>query len=98
MVSHEPSLHGALKDIEKRVHHKASEIEDVHRYTRVAVHQAFDVARRLVQDFAREQRGAIKTHDVPAHGQVVEISRVDGYGFIRADERQIYFARARRAG
>ena len=78
MVSHEPSLHGALKDIEKPVHHKESEIEGVHRYARVAVHQAFDVARRLVQDFASGQRGAVTTHDVPAHGQVVKISRVDG--------------------
>ena len=93
VVSHEPSLHGPSKDVEKTAHHKEAEIESVHRYARVAVHQAFDVARRLVQDFAREQRRAVKIHDIPAHGQVVEISPVDGHGLIQADERLIYFAR-----
>lgn len=94
VVSHEPSLHGPMKDIEEAAHRKETEIESVHRYARVAVHRAFDAARRRLQDFAREQRGAVKIHEVPAHGQVVEISKVDGYGFIQADERQIYFSRA----
>lgn len=75
VVSHEPSLHGPLKDIEEAEHRKETEVESVHRYARVAVYQAFDVARRLVQDFAREQRGAVKAREVPAHGQVVEISK-----------------------
>jgi cold shock CspA family protein len=61
---------------------------------RVAVHHAFDAARRRLQDFAREQRGAVKTHDVPAHGQVVELSSVDGYGFIQTDGYLVYFNRA----
>lgn len=64
VVSHEPSLHGALKDVEEAAHRKETEIESVHRYARVAVHQAFDAARRRLQDFAREQRGAVKTHVV----------------------------------
>jgi cold shock CspA family protein len=94
VVSHEPSLHGPLKDAEEAEHHKDTEIESVHRYARVAIHQAFDVARRLLQDFAREQRGVAKTHEVPAHGQIAEISPVDNHGFIQADERRIYFTRA----
>ena len=94
IVSHEPSLHGPLKDVEEAAHRKETEIEGVHRYARVAVHQAFDAARRRLQDFAREQRGAVKTHEVPAHGEIVEISKGDGYGFIQADGRQIYFSRA----
>jgi len=93
VVSHEPSLHGPLKDVEEPAHHKETEIEGVHRYARVAVHEAFDVARRRLQDFAREQRGAVKTHEVPAHGTVAEISKVDGSGYIQADDARIYFAR-----
>jgi hypothetical protein len=31
----------------------------------IAVHRAFDAARRRLEDFAREQRGAVKTHEVP---------------------------------
>jgi hypothetical protein len=64
VVSHEPSLHGGLKDVEEPAHHKATEIEAVHRYVRVAVHDAFDAARRQLEDFAREQRGDVKRHAV----------------------------------
>jgi ribosome-associated translation inhibitor RaiA len=63
VVSHEPSLHGALTDVEEEAHHKHSEIEAAHRDARAAIHQAFDAARRRLQDFAREQRGAVKTHE-----------------------------------
>lgn len=94
VVSHEPSLHVRLKDIEDEAHHKETEIESVHRYARVAIHEAFDVARRRVEDFAREQRGTVKAHEVTAHGQVIEVSKVDGYGFIQTDEHRVYFNRA----
>jgi ribosome-associated translation inhibitor RaiA len=63
VVSHEPSRHATLKDEEKAAHHKESEIANVHRYARVAIHEAFDAARRRLQDFAREQRGAVKAHE-----------------------------------
>jgi hypothetical protein len=65
VVSHEPSLHGRLKDREGEAHHKDSDIESVHRYARVTIREAFDVARRRLEDFAREQRGTVKAHDVP---------------------------------
>jgi len=94
VVSHEPSLHGRLKDIEDEAHHKENEIESVHRYASVAIHEAFDAARRRLEDFAREQRGTVKAHEVPAHGEVVELSSVHGYGFIQAGEQRIYFNRA----
>lgn len=35
--------------------------EDVH----VAVRDAFDAARRQLEEFARRQRGAVKTHAIP---------------------------------
>ena len=52
VVSHEPSLHGPLKDVEEAAHRKETE------------------------------------------GEIAEISKGDGYGFIQADGRQIYFSRA----
>ena len=94
VVSHEPSLHGRLKDAEREAHRKESEIESVHRYGRVAVREAFDIARRRLEDFAREQRGTVKAHEVSSHGRVIEISKVDGFGFIQTDERRVYFNRA----
>jgi cold shock CspA family protein len=94
IISHEPSLHGRLKDVHENADRKKTEIESVHRYARVAIRETFDAARRRLEDFAREQRGAVKTHEVPAHGEVVELSEADGYGFIQAGETRIYFNRA----
>jgi cold shock CspA family protein len=94
IVSHEPSLHGSLKDVAAAEHTKESETESAHRHARVAVHEAFDLARRQLQDFARRQRGTIKTHEVPAHGLVTGIWSEEGYGFIEATGQQIYFNRA----
>jgi cold shock CspA family protein len=94
VVSHEPSLHGRLKDVEDEAHHKEAEIESVRRYASVAIRQTFDAARRRLEDFAREQRRTVKTHEVPANGRVAELSNVDGYGFIQAGENRVYFNRA----
>jgi cold shock CspA family protein len=94
VVTHEPALHGALKDEEQVAHHKQTEAEGAHRDATVAIHDAFDAARRRVEDFAREQRGTVKAHDVPLHGEVVELDPVRGYGVIQSGERRIYFHRA----
>jgi cold shock CspA family protein len=94
VVNREPSVHGPMKDVAEAEHHKDTEVDAMHRYAHVAIHEAFDVARRQLQDFAREQRGVVKTHEVPEHGEIAEIFAVDGHGFIRAGERQIYFTRA----
>lgn len=94
VVSHSPSLHSPLKDVGEEAHHKDSEVDSVHRHAYVAIRQAFDVARRQLQDIAREQRGAVKAHEVPAHGEIVEIQRVDGFGFIQSGEARVYFNRA----
>ena len=70
VVSHEPSLHGRLKDVEREEHRKESEIESVHRYGRVAVREAFDIARRRLQDYGRRQRGEVKASGGRMRGQV----------------------------
>jgi hypothetical protein len=66
VVNREPSLHAALRDVEQGQTHKESEIDNVHRYGRVAVHDAFDAMRRRLQDAVREQRGHVKTHSTPS--------------------------------
>ena len=80
VVSDEPAVHGGLKDIEGAAHHKETEIEGVHRYAVVAIRQAFDAARRRLEDFAREQRGAVKMHDVSGRlgGRRPALSRANG--------------------
>ncbi len=59
-----------------------------------AIREAFDVARRQLEDYAREQRGSVKAHEPPALGRVIRLERQLGYGFIEApDGREIYFHR-----
>jgi cold shock CspA family protein len=94
IVNHEPSTHGPLKDVAAAAHQKDNEITTDHRYARVAVRDAFDVARRRLQDFSRRQRGAVKTHEMPAHGVISEIRPSEQFGYIDADGRQIYFSRS----
>jgi ribosomal subunit interface protein len=62
--------------------------EDAH----VAVRDAFDAARRLLEDRIRESRGDVKTHAVPEHGRVARLLYDRDGGFIMsADGREIYF-------
>ncbi|MEW6354013.1 MAG: HPF/RaiA family ribosome-associated protein [Pseudomonadota bacterium] len=64
--------------------------EDVY----VALRDAFDAARRQLEDYARHQRGDIKTHDLPRHGRVTKLFPEEGYGFITSlDGDEIYFHR-----
>jgi cold shock CspA family protein len=60
----------------------------------VALRDAFDAARRKLEDFAREQRGDVKHHDLTQAGTVARILAEEGYGFIAtADGRELYFSR-----
>ena len=67
-VSHEASLYPGLQDIEVEAMTKTADIEAVHKQVTVAIREAFDTARRRLQDFVRRQRGTVKTH-VPASGR-----------------------------
>lgn len=60
----------------------------------VAIRDAFDAARRQLQDYARRRRGDVKEHDVPRHARVIRKFPVQGYGFLETpDHREIYFHR-----
>jgi cold shock CspA family protein/ribosome-associated translation inhibitor RaiA len=52
----------------------------------VAVRDAFDAARRQLEDYTRTARGDIKTHETPSHGHIARLFRAQGYGFIRSSE------------
>jgi cold shock CspA family protein len=68
----------------ERRHHHAH--EDVY----VAIRDAFNAVTRQVEDYARHQRGEIKRHEVPDHGQVTKL--FVGYGFAETpDGTQVYF-------
>lgn len=61
-----------------------------HEDAYVVVRDAFDAMERQLEDFARRQRGDVKTHEVPDHGRVTELDR--DHGFLTTSEgRVIYF-------
>lgn len=58
----------------------------------VSIRDAFDAARRQIQDYARVRRGHVKPHDVPHTARVIRRFPADGYGFLLTpDGREIYF-------
>lgn len=58
----------------------------------VALRDAFDSARRLLQDYARERRADIKLHSLPTLGTVDQIE--ESFGRIAADDgHYVYFHR-----
>ncbi len=68
--------------------------DHAHEDAYVAIRDAFDAARRQLQDYARKQRGKVKSHEAPPHGWISEIVSGEDFGRIRtADGREIYFHR-----
>jgi ribosomal subunit interface protein len=64
--------------------------EDVY----VALRDAFDAAKRQLEEHIRLQRGDTKVHPVPAHGRIKRLFPQEGHGFIETtDGRELYFAR-----
>jgi ribosomal subunit interface protein len=60
----------------------------------VSIRDAFDAAKRQLQDFAQRQRGEIKAHEGPPTARVVKLFPDEGYGFLEtSDGREIYFHR-----
>jgi cold shock CspA family protein/ribosome-associated translation inhibitor RaiA len=55
-----------------------------------AIREAFDAARRQLEDHVRELRGAVKSHEPELHGRVTKL--FPDYGFLETpDGREIYF-------
>jgi len=52
--------------------------EDVY----VAIRDAFDAARRRLQDYARKQRGDVKSHATPSQGTISESEPAEDVGRI----------------
>jgi len=61
---------------------------------REALDDAFDAARRQLQDHAREVRGDVKSQAEELRGRVSRLFSYEGYGFIAAaDGAEVYFHR-----
>lgn len=62
------------------------------RNLHLAIHDAFQAARRQLKDVAERLRGETKTHEIPPHGIVTTVYPDKEYGFIETPEgREVYF-------
>lgn len=60
----------------------------------VAIRDSFAAAERQLEDYARQQRGDVKTHPSPLQGRITRLFPDQGYGFIATtDLREVYFHR-----
>lgn len=65
---------------------------DRHEDVYVALRDAFDTAKRQLDDYSRRLRRETKTHDAEYIGEVVRLFPDEGYGFIRrTDGEELYF-------
>jgi cold shock CspA family protein len=95
VVSHEASLHGTDQDIHLAKATKQDEADPERKHAFVAVHKAFDIARRRLQDYARRQRGTVKTAVKQARGRVSQLFPIDEYGYIEAEDgHEVYFQKS----
>jgi len=94
VVKEGPSLHGAAQDVGEEKAEKHLEVDVPHKDVRLAIRDAFRKARRRLQDYARRQRGDVKTHPPSLDGRVTRLFPDEGYGFLQTpDEREVYFHR-----
>lgn len=60
----------------------------------VAIRDAFDAARRQMEEYERRLRGEVKNHEAPSQARVSKLFPEQGYGFLEAPNGyEIYFHR-----
>jgi cold shock CspA family protein/ribosome-associated translation inhibitor RaiA len=95
VVAHEPTLHASAQDAENQALTKKDGTDPERRHAHVAIHEAFDIVRRRLQDYTRRQRGAVKASVRQPHGRVAQLFPTDQYGYIEApDGHEVYFQKS----
>jgi len=65
-----------------------------HEDVAVAIRDAFDAARRRLQDHTRVERGKVKAHEEQPHGRIIELAPEQDFGRIETEDgREVYFHR-----
>ena len=68
--------------------------DHAHEDVYVAIRDAFDAARRQLEDYGRRQRVQVKAHETRPHGRIARLNPQENYGMIETEDgREIYFHR-----
>lgn len=71
---------------------RANPNSHAHEDIYVAIRDAFDAARRQLQDYVRKIRGQVKAHEPPPHGRVKSLFPDHGF-IVTPDGQEVYFHR-----
>lgn len=67
---------------------------NAHEDIYVALRDAFDAARRRLEEYVRRRRQQVKHHETPPHGAIKQLFPEMDYGIIvTPDNREVYFHR-----
>ena len=92
VVRRQPSLRSTMAQIGETRVVKHLELKIPHRDLRQAIDDAFKAMGRRLQDYARRQRGAVKSHEPTPRARVTKLFPAEGYGFLETPGgREIYF-------
>jgi cold shock CspA family protein/ribosome-associated translation inhibitor RaiA len=94
VVNREPSLSQSTRQSGETQLKKRLEVKTPHKDLHRAINHAFRTAARRLQDFARRQRGQVKSHAPLQMARVSKIVPGQAYGFLTPEDgREIYFHR-----
>jgi cold shock CspA family protein/ribosome-associated translation inhibitor RaiA len=92
VVKREPSLSARARHLGEGEIRKQAEVKIPHKQLRQAIDDAFKAAGRRLQDYARRQRGDIKSPTLFPEAYVSNLLPQEGYGFLTSEDgREIYF-------
>ena len=92
VVNHDPSLHSSLQRTGAGRGAKHLEVHVPHRELRQAIDDAFKSMGRRLQDYARRQRGSIKTHEPTPRARITKLMPAAASGFLEnPGGREVYF-------
>ncbi len=92
VVTRDPSSHSSIQQAGEKKSVKHLEVSAPHKDLRRAIDDAFKEMGRRLQDYARRQRGDVKTHEPTPRARVSKLFPVEGYGFLETPGgREIYF-------
>ena len=57
----------------------------------IAIRDAFTALRRRLKNFAKKQRGEVKSHDQMIKGRIVRLFTDEAFGFIEAQNEEYFF-------
>jgi len=95
---HKGNIYGVKIDItlpgDEIIVNRHPEQNHAHEDVYVAIRDAFDAARRQLEDYVRIRRNKVKVHETEPHGRIKQLFPQNDYGIIEtADGREIYFHR-----